>query len=273
MTRTQTAASVPTEPNPEDGLCIGQTHGSTRLLWLNLPKRRNALSPDLRADLRVQLDAAIADPEILVIVIAGVQGCFSAGGDISTMKGITSVAGRTRMQTAGALMQAIIECPKPVIAAVEGWCVGAGLSLAAACDIVVTAQDARFSLPFGKLGLIPDLASLYTLPPRIGTGRTKWLAFTRRVFDARQALEWGLAEEMVDSGETVTHALALAEEISAGAPLTHAYTKEMMSRLPLALPEFLAAERDTQAILYSSEDFAEGYAAFFDKRAPKFNGR
>jgi enoyl-CoA hydratase/carnithine racemase len=260
------------EPGPEDGLCIGQTHGATRLLWLNLPKRRNALSPDLRADLREQLDAAIADDKIRAIVIAGVQGCFSAGGDISTMKGITSVAGRARMQNAGALMQSIIESPKPIIAAVEGWCVGAGMSLAAACDIVVASTDAKFSLPFGKLGLIPDLASLYTLPPRIGMGRTKWLAFTRRVIDAQQALAWGMAEEVVET-DTIQHALDLAEEIGAGAPLTHAYTKELMSRLPLNLPEFLAAERDTQAILYASDDFAEGYAAFFDKRAPDFKGR
>ncbi|MGH1353563.1 MAG: enoyl-CoA hydratase/isomerase family protein [Thalassovita sp.] len=263
---------TPIKPTPEDGLCVAQTHGATRLLWLNLPKRRNALSPDLRADLRVQLDAAIADEGIRAIVIAGVQGCFSAGGDISTMKGITSVAGRARMQNAGALMQTIIDSPKPIIAAVEGWCVGAGLSLAAACDIVIAARDAKFSLPFGKLGLIPDLASLYTLPPRIGTGRTKWLAFTRRVIDAEQALDWGLAEELVES-DAIPHALALAEEISDGAPLTHAYTKELMARLPLTLPEFLAAERDTQAILYTSEDFAEGYAAFFDKRAPEFTGR
>lgn len=261
-----------TEPTPQDGLCIGQTHGETRLLWLNLPKRRNALSPELREELRVQLLAAIADDAIRAIVIAGVQGCFSAGGDISTMKGITSVAGRARMQTAGALMQTIISSPKPIIAAVEGWCVGAGLSLAAACDIVVASQDAKFSLPFGKLGLIPDLASLYTLPPRIGTGRTKWLAFTRRVIDAKQALEWGLVEEAVAT-DTIQHALTLADEVSQGAPLTHAYTKELMSRLPLTLPEFLAAERDTQAILYTSEDFAEGCEAFFEKRAPDFKGR
>jgi enoyl-CoA hydratase/carnithine racemase len=262
----------PNEPAPQDGLCVGQTYGATRLLWLNLPKRRNALSPDLREELRVQLQAAIDDEAIRAIVIAGVQGCFSAGGDISTMKGITSVAGRARMQTAGALMQTIIDSPKPILAAVEGWCVGAGLSLAAACDIVIASEGAKFSLPFGKLGLIPDLASLYTLPPRIGTGRTKWLAFTRRVIDAQQAQDWGLVDEVVGAG-TIAHALTLAEEITQGAPLTHAYTKELMARLPLALPEFLAAERDTQAILYTSEDFAEGCEAFFEKRPAKFTGR
>jgi len=270
---TQAEMALPPEPAENDGLCVAQTVGATRLLWLNLPSRRNALSPDLRADLLVKLNEANADDAIGAIVIAGVQGNFSAGGDLSTMKGITSVAGRARMQNASDLMQTIIEGPKPVIGAVEGWCVGAGMSLAAACDIVIAGRDAKFSMPFGKLGLIPDLASFYTVPQRIGMGRTKWLTFTRRTIDAVKAEEWGLAEELTETGQAVATALAMAAEIAEGAPLTNTYSKQLMSRLPLPLPEFMAAERDTQAILYTSEDFAEGYTAFFEKRAPKFKGR
>lgn len=268
-----TQTSLPPEPAATDPLCVAQTLGATCLIWLNLPGKRNALSPELRAELHRELLAANADDSVRAIVIAGVQGCFSAGGDISTMKGISSVAGRARMQRAGDLMRTVIDSPKPIIAAVEGWSVGAGLSLMAACDIVIAGQGARFSLPFGKLGLIPDLGSLYTLPARIGMGRTKWLAFTRRVIDAQTAQAWGLAEDIVDTGTALTHALTMAGEIAQGAPLTNAYTKQMLARLPLSLPEFLAAERDTQAILYTSDDFAEGYAAFFDKRAPEFTGK
>ncbi|MDF1801487.1 enoyl-CoA hydratase/isomerase family protein [Thalassovita sp.] len=268
-----TLPAKPTEPTADDPLCVAQRHGATCLLWLNLPAKRNALSPALREALHQELLTALADDDIRAIVIAGVQGCFSAGGDISTMKGITSVAGRERMQRAGALMQTILDCPKPIVAAVEGWSVGAGLSLSAACDITISGAGARYSLPFGKLGLIPDLASLYTLPARIGMGRTKWLAYTRRVIDAPKALDWGLVEDVVETGTAVQHALGLAQEIAQGAPLTNAYTKQMLARLPLPLPEFLAAERDTQAILYTSEDFAEGYAAFFDKRPPEFTGK
>jgi enoyl-CoA hydratase/carnithine racemase len=268
----QTDMATPQEPAENEGLCVAQTHGSTRLLWLNQPSRRNALSPELRAELLENLRAANSDETIRAIVIAGVQGCFSAGGDISTMKGITSVAGRARMQNAADLMQTVIDGPKPVIAAVEGWCVGAGLSLAAACDIVIAGQDSKYSMPFGKLGLIPDLASLYTLPQRIGMGRTKWLTYTRRTIDADTAMHWGLTEDVVAAGQAVASALAMAEDIGKGAPLTNTYAKQLLSRLPLPLPEFLAAERDTQAILYSSEDFAEGYKAFFEKRAAVFKG-
>lgn len=268
-----TSPLSPTEPGAQDGLCVAQTLGATRMLWLNLPSKRNALSPELRESLHTLIRDAAADDAVRCIVIAGVQGCFSAGGDISTMKGITSVAGRARMQRACDLMRTVIECPKPIIAAVEGWSVGAGLSLMAACDIVIAGQDAKFSLPFGNLGLIPDLASLYTLPARIGMGRTKWMAFTRRRIDAAQAADWGLIEEVVPTGTALQAALEMAAEVAKGAPLTNAYTKQMLSRHPLPLPEFLAAERDTQAILYTSEDFAEGFNAFFEKRAPKFEGK
>jgi enoyl-CoA hydratase/carnithine racemase len=268
-----TLPPMPQEPAQDGALCVSETLGATSLIWLNQPQKRNALSPELRVTLLDEIRKASEDDAIRVIVIAGTQGCFSAGGDISTMKGITAVAGRARMQKAADLMRAVIDCPKPIIAAVEGWSVGAGLSLSAACDIAISGRDAKYSLPFAKLGLMPDLASLYTIPARIGMGRTKWLAFTRRTIGAQQAMEWGLVEDVVDTGTALQHALAMADEIAQGAPLTNTYTKQMLARLPLPLPEFLAAERDAQAILYTSEDFAEGYGAFFEKRKPVFKGR
>ncbi|WP_323781426.1 enoyl-CoA hydratase/isomerase family protein [Thalassovita sp.] len=268
-----TLPTPPAEPGIDDGLCVPVSLGATRLIWLNQPNRRNALSPDLRAALKDLLAKAMQDDTVRAIVICGAQGNFSAGGDLSTMKGITSVAGRERMNNAADLMRVMVQGPKPIVAAVEGWCVGAGMSLAAACDIVVAAPDAKFSLPFGKLGLIPDLGSLHTLSARIGMGRTKWLAFTRRTIDAQTAMNWGAVEDIAEEGATLFHALALAEEITAGAPLTNSYTKQLLARLPMGFDEYLAAERDTQAILYTSEDFDEGIDSFFEKRPAVFNGK
>lgn len=268
-----TLPAPPVQPDPDDGLCVAASLGATRLIWLNQPKRRNALSPELRGVLKDLLDAAMQDEDVRAIVICGAQGNFSAGGDLSTMRGITSVAGRDRMEQAGDLIRTMLQGPKPIIAAVEGWCVGAGMSLAAACDIVVAAPDAKFSLPFGKLGLIPDLGALHSLTARIGLGRTKWLALTRRTIDARTAMDWGAVEEIAEDGTALPHALALAGEIAEGAPLTNSYAKQLLARLPMGLDDFLAAERDTQAILYTSEDFAEGVDAFFEKRPAKFRGK
>ncbi len=261
------------EPGIDDALCVATSYGATRLIWLNQSKRRNALSPPLREMLTTELSAAMADGSVRAIVISGVGGCFCAGGDISTMKDISAIAGRNRMEHASALMRNIVEGTKPVIAAVEGWAIGAGLSLAAACDLVVTGRDAKFSLPFGKLGLIPDLGSLFTLPARIGMGKTKWMLMTRRLIDAEQAEDWGLVEEVVDTGDALDHAMTLAAEVAEGAPLTNAYGKQLLARQPLGFSEFLAAEADAQAILFTTDDFAEGAEAFFDKRPAKFTGR
>ena len=260
------------EPCTEDALCTSTTHGATRLIWLNQVERRNALSPPLRTLLTKELSAAMADTDIAAIVIAGCGQNFCAGGDLSTMKDVSAPMGRTRMEHASALMRIIVEGPKPVIAAVEGFAVGAGLSLASACDLVVAGDGAKFSLPFGKIGLIPDLGSLFTLPARIGMGRTKWLLMTQRMIDAAQAEDWGLVEQIVDSGSAVSAAIDLAREVSNGAPLSNTYSKQLLARLPLGFSEFLAAERDAQAILFASDDLKEGAGAFFEKRTPQFKG-
>ncbi|ASJ73454.1 enoyl-CoA hydratase/isomerase family protein [Granulosicoccus antarcticus] len=261
------------EPNENDPICSSVSYNKARLIWINQPKLRNALTAEVRELLKVELRHAIADDTVGAIVIAGAGGSFCAGGDISTMKGVTAPAGRVRMQAAAELMQLIVNSPKPVIAAVEGWAVGAGLGLAAGCDIVVAGRQAKFSAPFGNLGLMPDLGSLFTLPARIGMGKTKLLAFTRRRIDAECAAEWGLVDEVAEDGAATSHAVALANEIAQAAPLSNAYTKQLLARLPLSFSEFLSAENDSQAILFSSEDLKEGAAAFFEKRTPDFKGR
>jgi enoyl-CoA hydratase/carnithine racemase len=219
------------------------------------------------------LDDAQEDDQVRVIVLAGAGGYFSAGGDITTMIGIDAQAGRKRMRIAGELTRRIVEGSKPVIAAVEGWAVGAGLSLMAACDLVVAAESAKFSMPFGKLGLMPDMGALHSVPARMGIGRTRWMAMTRRTIDAQRAAQWGLVEEVVGHGAALTAALDLAHEVAEGAPLTNTFTKQMLARLPLPLSEYLAAEADAQAILFASKDFQEGADAFLSKRKPIFHGQ
>jgi len=264
--------TAPIEPAASDPLCLSQRLGRAALIWMNDPKRRNPLSLDMRGLLLAELDKAMADPAVRAIVLAGAGGNFCAGGDISGMSGIAPAQARQRMRDVHRLITRIQGGSKPVIAAVEGWAAGAGLSIAAACDLVVASNAAHFSMPFAKLGLAPDLGVLQTLPQRIGIGRTRWLAFTAQAIDAPQAADWGLVEEMVEPGGAVSRALALAEIVADGAPLSQVMTKQLIARLPLPLEGYLAAEADAQALLFGTADLAEGAKAFLEKRKPAFKG-
>lgn len=259
------------EPTDSDPACVRVRHGAADIVWMNEPRRRNALSLTLRKELATCMSAALADRDTRVVVLAGAGRTFSSGGDISVMNDLKPAAALDRLHDIHALVRMICNAEKPVVAAVEGWAVGAGLSLMAACDIIVAASDARFSMPFGKIGLIPDLGILHTLPLRIGLGRSRWLAMTGQVIDADRAAGWGLVDELAEPGCAVACALQLSEKIAECAPLSLAATKRILSRMPMQQEDLLAMEASTQALLYQTEDFAEGARAFFEKRKPVFN--
>lgn len=260
-------------PTPSDPACLSQDFGHVRLIFMNEQRRRNALSLAMRETLQQTLAEALDDDGVRAIVLAGAGGTFCAGGDISSMHDLDAIDGRKRLQRAQRLFHQLYHGPKPVVAAVEGAAVGAGLSLASACDVVVASPDARFGALFSRIGLLPDIGMLMTLPGRIGMGRTRLLAMSGRVIDARTAERWGLVDELVDEGGVIEHALDTAARIAEGAPLAHALTKQLLGRLPLSSEALLAAEADAQALLFTTRDFAEGREAFLAKRRPRFQGR
>ncbi len=259
-------------PEESAAACVVQDFGAVRLLLMNEPRRKNALSLDLRAALQNALTEALDAPAVRAIVLAGAGGAFSAGGDITTMKSLNPVVGRPRLQRIHGLFRQLYNGPKPVVAAVEGAAVGAGLSLATACDIIISADNARFGAPFNRIGLMPDMGLLFTLPQRIGMGRTRLLALTADIIDTPTAEQWGLVDKVVASGTAIQAALEMATKIAEGAPLAHTVTKQTLSRLPLSSEELLAAEADAQSVLFGTSDFAEGRDAFLDKRKPAFKG-
>lgn len=260
-------------PSLDDPACLSQDLGSVRLIFMNEQRRRNALSLAMRESLHRMLTEALEDEEVHAIVLAGAGGTFSAGGDISSMNGLDAIAGRKRLQKAQRLFHLLYHGSKPVVAAVEGAAVGAGLSLASACDIIVAGTGARFGCLFSRIGLIPDLGMLKSLPERIGSGRTKLLAMNGKTIDATTAGQWGLVDEVVSEGAAIERALEIAEGISEGAPLAHTLTKQLLGRLPLSTDALLAAEADAQALLFTTEDFVEGREAFLNKRKPRFQGK
>ncbi|MBK9685611.1 MAG: enoyl-CoA hydratase/isomerase family protein [Betaproteobacteria bacterium] len=249
------------DASSDTGTVLARSHGAVTVLTLSYAARRNALSMPLRAALHTQLEQAMADPECRAVVLTGEGGHFCSGGDISSFGGVTPASGRARMQRVHAIVRLLVRGEKPVIAAVEGHAAGAGLCIAAACDVVVASREAKLSCTFNKIGLFPDLGGAWSIPLRMGLGRAKLLMMTGRVMDAATAAQQGLVDQLAEPGQALTDALAMAQEMCAVSPLSNGMLKSVLARGPMPLEDLLAAEIDAQAVLYGSEDFHEGREA------------
>ncbi len=244
--------------------------GGVAILTLHYPERRNALAMPMRRALVQALDAIEGDAAVRSVVLTGGGGHFSAGGDISGMDAGDLATGRERFRVTHALVRQLIKLRVPVVAAVEGYCVGAGLSVAMCCDTVVAAADARFAAGFGRVGLIADLGLLHTLPARIGQGRARQVFLYGEQMAAAEAERNGMIDRVVPPGQALAAALERARLFEAAAPLPLALTKQYLSA---GLDAALDQERELQAALFLTADHQEGKAAFLGKRAPAFSGR
>ncbi|KAA2214061.1 enoyl-CoA hydratase/isomerase family protein [Teichococcus oryzae] len=241
-------------------------------LTLSYPRRRNALAMELREALIAHLERGLADPECRAIILTGEDGHFCAGGDISGMGRPTAMQGRRRMMSGHRMVRLLVEGEKPVIAAVEGHAAGAGISMAAACDIVVASREAVFTCSFNKVGLVPDLGAAWTVSRRIGLGRSKMLMMLGEPLSGEAAAGLGLVDQLAEPGKALEAARDMARRIAARSPLSNAMTKTLLNRTTGTLGESLQAEADIQGLLYASEDFVEGSSAFLEKRQPAFRG-
>lgn len=248
-----------------------ETREAIRILRLNQPERRNALSIALRGEIVAALNEAMADAAVRCIVITG-GSTFCAGGDLQSMQGINPVAGRRRLEGLHGLARLIATGPKPVVAAVEGFAYGAGMSFALLCDQVVAARDAKFCASFGRIGLMADMAALWTVPQRVSAGWAKRILMLAEEVDGETAGRIGLADHVTEPGGALDAALAVAGRFAAMAPLPLGYTKQMLARGPRSLEAVLGNEADLQAVLFASADFAAGRDAFLAKKKPEFKG-
>ena len=243
--------------------------GLTAILTLDYPERRNALAMPMRQQMVDALERIEADATLRAVVITGAGGTFCAGGDISGMDAADLAAGRERFRLTHRLVRLLIKSGKPVLAAVEGWCVGAGLSLAMCCDTVVAAADAKFAAGFGKVGLIADLGLLHTLPARIGQGRARQVFLYGDTIDTDYAERIGLVDRTTAPGDALAAALHRARRFADAAPLPIALTKQYLAT---GLDAALDWEREAQSGLFLTADHTEGKAAFLFKRPPSFRG-
>lgn len=246
---------------------------SVAVVALNEPETRNALTPPLRDALMDALTELVATADCRAIVLTGTGAAFCAGGDLNSLPDHDPLAIRQRLARSHDLLRLIVAGPKPVIAAVNGAAFGAGLSLAAACDVVLASPTAKFGAVFGKVGLMGDMGLLWSLPQRIGTAETRRLLFTSAIIDAEAALGLGLVDRCVPAESLLAEARALAGELAQAPPVAIAATKAVLARGPAPLDQILATELDHQTLLFSTDDFVEGRAAFKERRPARFTGR
>ena len=245
---------------------------ATAIVRLNDPDRRNALSPEMRAEMLDKLDPLMADGACRCLVLTAAGSSFCAGGDLKSMRSGDPIYARHRMMATHRLVRLLAAGPKPVVAAVEGHAFGAGLSLAALADVCVASRAATFGAVFGKVGLMADLGLLWSLPQRIGAARAKRLMLTAGVLGADEAAELGLVDMLCEPGGALGAALEVAAGFADRAPLPVAATRSAFAQMG-DLDRALALEVDLQSALMASDDHAEGRAAFFERRDPVFRGR
>lgn len=241
--------------------------GAVVTLTLNWPERRNALSVVMRHALADAFEEIEPDRSVRVVILVGTGEHFCAGGDLTGMQVAAIAEGRERMRQAHRLIRLMVNARVPIIAAVEGWCAGAGISLACAADHVVAGADAKFVASFGKVGLLPDLGLLHTLPARVGQARAREIMLFGEAIEAARAEAIGLVDRVVAPGTALAAAQARAAILAAQAPLTLALTKAALAQ---GLDAALAREQDLQAALYLTPDHQEGKAAFLEKRSARF---
>jgi 2-(1,2-epoxy-1,2-dihydrophenyl)acetyl-CoA isomerase len=241
-----------------------------RVVTINRPDVRNAIDIPTRLALAEMLERAGADDRVRAIVLTGAGPAFCSGGDIATMARQPRHLTLPRAEAAQRVIRAIWGAPKPVIAAVEGAAFGAGMALALACDRVVAGSDARFAATFAKVGLAGDMGIFASLPARVGPAKAKQLLMLPDPVVGDEALAIGLVDRLVEPGSAREAALSDASRLAEMAPAALAVVKEFFSgeaRHPHAV---LAMEVDRQADLFDTDDFAEGVAAFHERRAPRF---
>jgi enoyl-CoA hydratase len=242
------------------------------VLRLNRPQVRNALNLELRMRLADEVTRFGADADIRCVIVTGSDAAFAAGADISEMAqaGPVEVMSRNLQK----YWRALTDCPKPLIAAIEGYALGGGLELALCADIIVAGEGARLGLPEVKVGILPGGGGTQKLARLAGSKRAMLLLMTGRMFGANEALAMGVISDGAPTGHALTRAREIATEIAALPPISIMQIKEIVNAgLNAPLDSALMLERKAFALQFATLDQKEGMAAFLEKRKPKFEGK
>lgn len=248
--------------------------GKVAVVKLNEPASLNALSLSLKNALLDALDQLHRDPDVTALVVAGNGRAFCAGGDIRAMSGnVTVLQGKERMEDAARIVQMLTSMKKPVVAAVHGYAVGAGFSIALACDLVVAEEGTKFGLAFKNIGLIPDLGLHYFLLQAVPPWKAKEWIWSGAMIPAEDGYRYGFVNRLAPSGQGLETALAMARELAEGPLQAYKLTKSILHKaVNMRLDDVLELENFGQAAVRQTGDHREGVAAFREKRPPRFKG-
>lgn len=250
-----------------------ESDGEVAIVTLNYPQRRNAFSLSMRESLlEVLYRLMYQDAACRAIVLTGAEGVFCAGGDISEMKERTVLEYRERNLLPLNIFKLLAEGPKPVVTAVEGFAMGAGVSLAAASDYVVSASNTRYACAFIKVGLLPDTGLFWSLAQRVGAGKARELVLSADEFNGEEALSMGFANQVAAPGETLKAAIEVAREYALMPPLAIAHLRAALAGGIDSLDQAIETEVNLQPILRRSQDHQEAAKAFMEKRPAVFVG-
>ncbi|HSB60645.1 MAG TPA: enoyl-CoA hydratase [Vicinamibacteria bacterium] len=242
-------------------------------LTMNRPERKNAMNAAMFNELRDVFREVDASPTDRVLVITGAGDAFCSGADL-TDRLKDDRHGLQRLHWVADVALALHRLQKPSIAKVNGVAVGAGLNLALACDLIVASEQARFSEIFARRGLSIDFGGSWLLPRLVGMHRAKELALLADIISAKEALDMGLVNRVVPAGQLDAFVADWADRLAAGPPVALALTKRLLSNaFAVSMDEALEAEGMAQTVNGATEDTREAFAAFREKREPRFQGR
>ncbi|WP_252511331.1 enoyl-CoA hydratase/isomerase family protein [Phreatobacter aquaticus] len=257
-------------------LSLSRPHDHVLVVTMNRPEAMNALNTQMGRDL-VQCfeDIALNPGDVRAIVLTGAgERAFCAGGDLKERRGMTDEQWTRQHVIFERMARALIDCPVPVIAAVNGAAYGGGCEIACCCDFIYAAETARFALTEVTLGIMPGAGGTQNLSRAVGERRAKELILTGKPFSAQEGETWGLVNAVASPAELMVAALATAQRIAGNAPISVRQAKQSIHRgLQMSLADGLAFEIEAYNRMVSTEDRHEGVLAFNEKRPPRFKGR
>ena len=255
-----------------DVLLIERPSNDIVVFKINRPQVRNALNLEVRTQLAHEVTRHAADSAIRCLIVTGSEATFAAGADIVEMAELGAV--ETMARNVQQYWRMLAECPKPMIAAVEGFALGGGLELALCADIIVAGEGAKLGLPEVKVGILPGGGGTQKLARLVGAKRAMLLMMTGRMFGAAEALAMGVISEIAPTGQALPRSLELAREIAAMPPISIQQIKEIVNAgLNAPLDTALMLERKAFQLQFATRDQKEGMRAFMEKRKPAFEGK